>query len=106
MRETRFTRRRVLRALALAPVAAAALSACSKKDAPDSCQDVSGLSDADKSTRTTLQYTDRAPAQDKQCRLCSFYQPAPEPTKCGSCTLVKGPIHPNGYCTAFAAKTG
>ena len=105
MRETRVTRRRVLGVLAVAPLAATALAACSKKDAPDSCQDTTGLSDADKGTRTTLQYTDRAPSSDKQCHVCSFYQPAPEPTKCGGCTLVKGPIHPNGYCTAFAPKS-
>jgi hypothetical protein len=106
MGDTRVTRRRVLRALAVSPLAAAALAACGKKDAPDSCQDVSALSDPDKATRSTLQYTDRAPSADKQCNKCSFYQPASEPTKCGACTLVKGPIHPNGYCSAFAPKTG
>jgi len=104
MRETRVTRRAVLRVLAVAPMAATALSACGKKDAPDSCQDVSGLGDAEKTARSALQYTDKAPAADRQCHLCNFYQAASEPSKCGGCTLVKGPIHPQGTCSAFAAK--
>ena len=24
--------------------------------------------------------------------------------ECGGCTLVKGPIHPQGYCNSWAAK--
>ncbi|MET0344126.1 MAG: hypothetical protein ABW252_24135 [Polyangiales bacterium] len=104
MRERELTRRATLLGLSALPFAAGLLSACGKKTAPDSCQDVSKLSDGEKTSRSALQYTDKAPSADRQCSLCSFWQPAPEPTSCGGCQLVKGPIHPNGYCTAFAAK--
>lgn len=104
MNDHRLTRRAALRLLGAAPLAGAMLSACGKKDQPDSCQDVSGLSEAEKTSRSALQYTDKAPSPDKHCDLCNFWQPAPDPSQCGGCTLVKGPIHPKGYCTAFAPK--
>lgn len=105
MRDDKLTRRATLRLLAAAPIAAAALSACGKKTEPDSCQDVSALSDTEKTGRSALQYTDKSPQADKRCENCNFYQAATSPEQCGGCQLVKGPIHPKGYCTAWAAKT-
>jgi hypothetical protein len=104
MRDQQITRRAALRLFAAAPVAAAVLSACGKKDEPDSCQDVSALSDSEKSGRAALQYSDKSPQPDKLCSGCNFWQPPSEPSKCGGCQLVRGPIHPKGYCTAFAPK--
>jgi hypothetical protein len=105
MREKHITRRVSLQLLVGAPIAAAILSACGKKTEPDSCQDVSALSDAEKTGRTALQYTDKSPQADKHCSACNFWQPNSDPAQCGGCKLVKGPIHPKGYCTAFAPKT-
>ena len=93
--------------LAVLPIltsAAGFLAACGKKTEPDSCSDVMALSDAEKMARTALQYTDRSLQADKHCALCNLYQPSSDPAKCGSCQIVKGPIHPKGYCTAFVAK--
>jgi hypothetical protein len=104
MREKQLTRRATLRLLVAAPMAASVLSACGKKTEPDSCQDVSALSDAEKTGRSALQYTDKSPQADKLCSACNFWQPPTDPAQCGGCQLVKGPIHPKGYCTAFAAK--
>lgn len=104
MREQQLSRRATLRLLVVAPVAAAVLTGCSKKTEPDSCQDVSALSDAEKASRAALQYVDNSPYPEKYCADCNFWQPAKEPGLCGGCQLVKGPVHPKGYCTAFAPK--
>jgi hypothetical protein len=104
MSEEKLTRRGLLGLMMATPVCALALSACGKKTEPDSCQDVAALSDADKATRTALQYVDRAPDKERRCALCTYWQPPKDPADCGGCQLVKGPIHPNGYCSSFAAK--
>lgn len=102
MRENQPTRRAMLGLLAAVPPAL--LIGCGKKE-PDSCQDVGALSDADKTTRSALQYVDRGTLAGKECDKCNFWQPPKDPAQCGGCQLVKGPIHPKGYCTAFAPKT-
>jgi High potential iron-sulfur protein len=103
MRDAKLSRRHALTVLGAVPVAAA-LAACGKKSEPDSCSDVSALSDADKTGRTALQYVDKSTDAAKRCEVCSLYQPAPDAAQCGGCQVVKGPIHPKGYCNAFAAK--
>jgi hypothetical protein len=52
--------------------------------------------------RKTLAYVDRTPDPSKPCVKCLQYVPAAEADQCGGCKLMKGPIHPKGYCTAFA----
>lgn len=77
--------------------------ACSKAKAdPFVCTDVSGLSDEDRSQRVKLAYVDKAPDPDRQCDRCVQFLEAPE--GCGSCKLLRGPIHPAGFCKSFAAK--
>lgn len=108
MRDDKVSRRTAVRALGLLPVlgasAAGLLAACGKKTEPDSCNDVGGLGDAEKSARSALQYVDRSPQPDKRCEICTLYQPANDVSQCGGCQVVKGPIHPKGYCTAFVPK--
>jgi hypothetical protein len=89
----------------LITAAGAALAACGKKTEPDSCLDVGSLSEPEKMARSALQYSDSSPQPDKRCLLCNLYQPPADPSQCGTCQIVKGPIHPKGYCTAFVAKT-
>lgn len=107
MRDDKVSRRRALQVLGAVPLLGVAaqgvLSGCGKKGAPDSCNDVSGLSEAELSARTALQYVDKSP-KPEECDACALYQPAPEASACGGCQIVKGPIHPKGYCTAFAPK--
>lgn len=72
-----------------------------------SCSDVSGLSEADKTMRqTTLQYVEKSADPAKLCSNCQLYVAPPEPGKCGTCTLVKGPINPDGSCMSWVAKAG
>lgn len=70
------------------------------------CMDTSGLAEADVTMRTTLQYTDSSPEADKDCANCSLYVVSESGSGCGTCLTVKGPIHPKGYCTIWAAQTG
>jgi hypothetical protein len=109
MRDDKLSRRYALKVLGGVPlltaVASAGLSACGKKTEPDSCNDVGALSEPEKMARSALQYVDKSPHADKRCELCSLYQPAADVAQCGGCQIVKGPIHPKGYCTGFVAKT-
>lgn len=105
MKKTTFSRRALLRNtvhLAVLSSAPVLLQACKK--AEFSCDDVSGLSAQDAELRASLGYVDRSPHEPvKRCASCAFYVPGDE-NQCGQCTLVKGPIHPHGYCNSWAAK--
>ena len=103
MRDHELSRRSVLRILSAVP-AAAALAACSKKEESLSCTDVSGLSEAEKTARSSLQYTDNGTNAKQLCEGCMHYRPGAASNQCGTCAIVKGPIHPKGYCTAWVAK--
>jgi len=78
------------------------LNACTKPEFR--CQDVSTLGKGDLELRTTLEYRDGSPhGEQKNCSNCAFYK-AGDKNECGQCTLVRGPIHPLGYCNSWAAK--
>lgn len=108
MREDKCSRRSALKVLGVVPlltgVAGGALAGCGKKTEPDSCMDVGALSEPEKMARSALQYTDRSPQPDKHCQICNLFQAPSDPSQCGTCQIVKGPIHPKGYCTAFVPK--
>jgi hypothetical protein len=88
--------------LLVAPAAALAFAAACKKGAPASCNDKSGLTPADVSAREALAYVDRSTDMTQLCVKCRQYLPGPASDACGSCKIMKGPIHPNGTCRAFA----
>lgn len=78
------------------------LSACTKPEFH--CEDASSLSEDDAELRFALEYQDRSPhGETKNCATCAFYKAGNE-NECGQCTLVKGPIHPQGYCNSWAAR--
>ena len=68
-----------------------------------SCTDTTGLSEADIATRTATQYVDAATDPAKKCSGCMLYVAGTEGA-CGTCTAVKGPINPEGSCTAWVAR--
>ena len=74
---------------------------CGKKDL--TCTDVAGLSADEASARTTLGYGDKSPDAAKNCANCLQYT-AGQPNACGACKVMKGPIHPAGYCKVWAQK--
>jgi len=78
------------------------LHACTKPEFH--CQDVSNVGKADLEVRNALEYQDWSPhGEQKNCANCAFYA-AGDKNQCGQCTLVRGPIHPLGYCASWAAK--
>lgn len=75
------------------------------RDDGDSCTDVSNLSAEQKKTRKSLQYVDDSPHAEKRCNNCRLFKAPEEGSECGTCQVVPGPIHPKGYCIAWAAVT-
>ena len=70
------------------------------------CTDTSGLTPAQRSTRSSLQYVDQSPfGAEKNCANCSFYTAASGQQQCGARTLVPGPIAPEAYCNSWAPKS-
>ena len=70
------------------------------------CMDTTGLTEAEVTMRTTLEYTDVSPVEGQNCANCALYVAATADDPCGTCQTVKGPIHPLGYCTIWAQMTG
>ena len=84
-------------------VVLAGTAACDK--APSSCNDVSGLSPEQQAGRNALGYEDTTSQPGKTCAKCAQYVPAAKVSECGKCKVLAGPVHPNGYCRAYVAKT-
>lgn len=82
------------------------LTACGKSGGGGGggCNDVSGLSEADKAMRTSNNYVEAAADPAKACDLCQLYTVPAAGAACGGCQVVKGPINPKGSCNLFAKK--
>jgi hypothetical protein len=96
----RATRRDLLRAL----LSFGAVACTRPASPPFACTDTSDLPAADAQTRATLAYAEPAPNPTRRCGECQQYVAPPDGQGCGSCKVVKGPVHPNGTCKAFAPK--
>ena len=70
------------------------------------CNDLSGLSDADRTAstnmRTTLQYKEVSEVDGSTCANCQLYT-APE-NGCGGCQLFAGPVTAEGWCASWSIK--
>lgn len=89
--------------LFLPVLAALPLGACGGSEAPSFRCDVTGhLTPVELATRTSQQYTDQTSHPDHRCSNCRYYTPAPS-GECGACQLVRGPIHPEGFCNLWTA---
>jgi len=96
--QARFNRRHLLTSSAL--FGAGMLSGCKRSETCPPAQ----LAADDTKLRATMHYTDRSPDPAKLCNGCQQYLPNTD-ADCGGCKLLKGPIHPAGYCIAFSAKS-
>ena len=76
--------------------------ACGKKELV--CSDTAGLTQDEIKMRKTLEYVDSTADPAKNCANCQLYKAA-SADQCGACTLLKGTIHPKGFCKSWAAKT-
>jgi hypothetical protein len=72
-------------------------------DAVDPCKDLSGLSEGEVETRATFKYENHTSTPAKKCDNCQFWAAPTGTSACGTCTLVKGPINPNGTCISWVA---
>jgi hypothetical protein len=96
------TRRSLLSASAAA-LGLVGASGC-KRASPASCTDVSSLTPEERNVRTSLGYADRTPVPGKPCIKCVQYVAPPSSDQCGACKVMKGPVHPAGYCRVFAPR--
>lgn len=72
-------------------------------DETEACDDLTGLTEVELQQREQLQYVAQSPKEEQICANCRFWQPAEgEESICGGCQLIKGPIHPNGWCQTWA----
>ena len=82
------------------------LSGCKREPKSYVCTDTAGLTADEGMARTALGYVEPSPEAGKACVGCVQFTAAPmEPTgSCGTCKLMRGPIHPNATCKGFAPK--
>ena len=105
MTEETLSRRALLRCsvhLALIGSIPAILKGCSKGTLE--CTDLDGLAQGDKQLRAAQEYKDISPfGNEKNCKSCEFFK-AGGADECGTCTIVKGPINPAGYCSSWVKR--
>lgn len=89
------------RSLLFASAGVAALGAAGCKKVPPTCPP-GHMTTNELGVRATLGYVDQTSDPAKPCVRCTQYVPAASGDHCGGCKIMKGPIHPNGYCKAFA----
>jgi hypothetical protein len=97
--------KRALMVLGAAAIAPSVLAACGGEESGGglTCTDTSGLQPAEITARQSQAYVDASPHADKRCNNCRFYQ-AGQANACGTCQVVRGPIHPQGYCNLWVAQ--
>lgn len=96
--------KRALTVLGAAAVAPALFSACGGEESGAlSCSDTSGLTPAQVTLRETQHYLDTSADPAKKCTDCNFFT-AGQAAQCGTCTVIQGPIHPDGTCNLWAAR--
>jgi hypothetical protein len=69
------------------------------------CADTSTLTPAERELRATLGYVDRSADEARSCKHCQQWS-AVAASPCGRCTVVRGPIDPEGRCKKWAAREG
>jgi len=105
--KNKITRKEFLKQLPLLGVAFVGggliLQSCSKsKTDEDPCADLSKLTASEKATRNAFQYVSKSLYPDKLCDNCELWVAPEKGMICGGCNIMKGPIHPKGYCSGWA----
>jgi hypothetical protein len=70
----------------------------------DPCTDLTGLTEDEKQLRATFEYVAKTPDPEKLCTNCGFWVEPEAGAPCGGCKVIKGPIHPGGYCKTWVVK--
>lgn len=71
--------------------------------ADDPCSDVSELSQAEIQGRESLNYVAETPNPEQRCDNCALWIEPRGGSPCGGCSIMAGPIHPAGWCSAWVA---
>jgi len=114
--KSKISRRSVLLQSLQLPLAGAvfvALPGCGQKAATPSasaggavCADLGAMSDAEQSTRKSLDYREAGPNPSQVCAGCSFFHPGPGAGGCGTCDMFSGgPVNSHGHCNSWSAKS-
>lgn len=69
------------------------------------CSNPPGLTPEQRTQRQALSYVDRTPNPSQRCETCNFWTAPEAAGQCGGCTLNIGPVHPQGYCSSFVARS-
>ncbi|MBX2923519.1 MAG: high-potential iron-sulfur protein [Chitinophagaceae bacterium] len=75
------------------------------KPATDPCNDLTGVSAEELDKRKRMAYVDKSQMPGSSCGNCGLYIPWKDQTTCGGCLLFKGPVHAEGHCIQWVAKT-
>lgn len=99
------SRRDFFRSAAVVSLAVLGATGCNQRRAPISCGASAGLAPADVQARSALRYVEPGADERRRCSSCQQYLTPAADGGCGSCKVLKGPIHPNGTCIAFAPRS-
>lgn len=97
--------RRVLLQRSLIVLAAAPVFGACGSSGPD-CSSTAGLDPTALANRTTqgyMEHSNRSASHCSSCRFFTFGAGSGGAPACGTCTLIAGPINPDGYCNLFSA---
>lgn len=75
------------------------------KSAVSACVDPDEMSDADRGTRESLEYTDAAKDAAKSCQQCMFFKPEAQGDTCGYCEILTGQVAANGHCDSWTPRS-
>ena len=100
----RWKRRDVLRLVVIGGASAGLFGCGGGAPSGPVCTDVSALSASDADFRRGQGYVDQSTRPGRTCDVCNFFTAANAPTECGTCTLIRGPISPLGYCNLWVQR--
>jgi len=111
MQRDRLSRREFLARLGIGTLSIGAVGALANCKGGEgggtaACNDLTGVPDAAKATRTALKYVDTSVTEGKSCEKCQQFTAPAGGAACGTCKLFAGPVSPKGYCTGFVVKAG
>jgi hypothetical protein len=70
------------------------------------CSDLSGLKPQQIRWREDNGYVAQTPDPAKRCDNCAYWEPPRGDAPCGGCTVMDGPIAPEGYCDLWEIAEG
>ena len=87
---------------ACVPKSNTAEEAVNQNSPVDPCEDFSNVKPSDLQLREAFGYVKQSPIIESQCKNCNLWKPPAKGLACGGCTLFKGPVYDDAYCTYWA----